>query len=160
RYCKLKGISALNLNQGIDCPSGPPVSQSASTATPAVLGGLGPYYCKPYFIYGVALDCQSKNHLAACLVEHKSMTLQAEFEQIAGDVKKVKTRPEDQELLDLYGLYKQATVGDVNIDKPGMVDLKGKAKWEAWNSRTGMSKDDAMTAYIVLAKEVINKYGM
>ncbi|XP_036395227.1 acyl-CoA-binding domain-containing protein 7 [Megalops cyprinoides] len=88
------------------------------------------------------------------------MTLQAEFEQIAGDVKKVKTRPEDQELLDLYGLYKQATVGDVNTDKPGMVDLKGKAKWEAWNSRTGMSKDDAMTAYIALAKEVINKYGM
>lgn len=40
--------------------------------------------------------------------------LQAEFEKIAEDVKKVKTRPTDQELLDLYGLYKQATVGDVN----------------------------------------------
>ncbi|KAJ8353929.1 hypothetical protein SKAU_G00214960 [Synaphobranchus kaupii] len=56
------------------------------------------------------------------------MTLQAEFDQIAGDVKKVKTRPEDQELLDLYGLYKQATVGDINTDKPGMLDVKGKAK--------------------------------
>ncbi|XP_066501823.1 acyl-CoA-binding domain-containing protein 7 [Hoplias malabaricus] len=88
------------------------------------------------------------------------MTLQKEFEQHAEDVKKVKTRPSDQELLDLYGLYKQATVGDINIDKPGMVDLKGKAKWEAWNSRKGMSKDDAMTAYIALAKEAIDKYGM
>ncbi|XP_072515185.1 acyl-CoA-binding domain-containing protein 7 [Salminus brasiliensis] len=87
------------------------------------------------------------------------MTLQKEFEQYADDVKKVKTRPTDQELLDMYGLYKQAIVGDINIDKPGMTDLKGKAKWEAWNSRKGMSKDDAMTAYIALAKENINKYG-
>uniref|UniRef100_A0AAR2J7P5 ACB domain-containing protein n=1 Tax=Pygocentrus nattereri TaxID=42514 RepID=A0AAR2J7P5_PYGNA len=83
-----------------------------------------------------------------------------EFAQYADDVKKVKTRPTDQELLDLYGLYKQAVVGDINIDKPGMTDLKGKAKWDAWNSRKGMSKDDAMTAYIALAKESINKYGM
>lgn len=43
--------------------------------------------------------------------------LQAEFEQIAEDVKKVKAKPTDQELLDLYGLYKQATVGDVNTGK-------------------------------------------
>ncbi len=33
---------------------------------------------------------------------------------MAEDVKKVKTRPSDQELLDLYGLYKQAVVGDIN----------------------------------------------
>ncbi|KAM9436795.1 acyl-CoA-binding domain-containing protein 7 [Clarias gariepinus] len=86
--------------------------------------------------------------------------LQAEFEKIAADVKKVKSRPSDQELLDIYGLYKQAVVGDINIDAPGMVDLKGKAKWDAWNSRKGMSTEDAMTEYISLAKEVINKYGM
>ncbi|KAI5612002.1 peroxisomal carnitine O-octanoyltransferase, partial [Silurus asotus] len=59
----------------------------------------------------------------------------AEFEKIAADVKQLKTRPSDQELLDLYGLYKQATVGDINIDAPGMMDMKGKAKWDAWNSR-------------------------
>ncbi|XP_075868885.1 acyl-CoA-binding domain-containing protein 7 isoform X2 [Nelusetta ayraudi] len=85
---------------------------------------------------------------------------QAEFEQIAADVQKVKTRPTDQELLDLYGLFKQANVGDVNTDRPGMLDFKGKAKWDAWESRKGMSKDDAMTAYIKLGKEVISKYGM
>ncbi|XP_060756922.1 acyl-CoA-binding domain-containing protein 7 [Neoarius graeffei] len=86
--------------------------------------------------------------------------LQAEFEKIATDVKQIKSRPSDQELLDLYGLYKQAVVGDVNIDAPGTFDMKGKAKWDAWNSRKGMSTEDAMTAYITLAKEVINKYGM
>ncbi|XP_051574956.1 acyl-CoA-binding domain-containing protein 7-like [Myxocyprinus asiaticus] len=88
------------------------------------------------------------------------MTLQAEFKQYAENVKKVKTRPTDQELLDLYGLYKQAVVGDINIDKPGIMDMKGKAKWEAWNSRKGMSNEDAMNAYISLAKDAIEKYGM
>ncbi|KAK5862311.1 hypothetical protein PBY51_017721 [Eleginops maclovinus] len=88
------------------------------------------------------------------------MASQAEFEKLAEDVKKVKTRPTDEELLELYGLYKQATVGDVNTERPGMLDFKGKAKWDAWNSRKEMSKDDAMSAYIALAKEVISKYGM
>ncbi|KAM6967777.1 acyl-CoA-binding domain-containing protein 7 [Aplochiton taeniatus] len=88
------------------------------------------------------------------------MSLQTEFEQFADNVKKIKTRPTDQELLDTYGLYKQAIFGDIHVDKPGMMDIKGKAKWEAWNSRKGMSKDDAMAAYITTAKGIINKYGM
>ncbi|XP_029593692.1 acyl-CoA-binding domain-containing protein 7 isoform X2 [Salmo trutta] len=59
------------------------------------------------------------------------------FERVADDVKKVKSRPSDQELLDMYGLYKQAIFADINIDKPGMLDMKGKTKWEAWDSRKG-----------------------
>ncbi|XP_063054706.1 acyl-CoA-binding domain-containing protein 7 [Engraulis encrasicolus] len=88
------------------------------------------------------------------------MVSQAEFEQHADDVKKVKTRPTDQELLDLYGLYKQATVGDVNTDRPGMLDMKGKAKWDAWDSRKGLSNQEAMDKYVELAKEIIAKYGL
>ncbi|XP_034467976.1 acyl-CoA-binding protein homolog isoform X2 [Hippoglossus hippoglossus] len=88
------------------------------------------------------------------------MSHQEEFEKMAEDVKKVKTKPSDQELLDLYGLYKQSMVGDVNIGQPGMFDMKGKAKWNAWDSRKGMSKDDAMSAYITMAKEIISKSGM
>uniref|UniRef100_H2SW72 Acyl-CoA binding domain containing 7 n=1 Tax=Takifugu rubripes TaxID=31033 RepID=H2SW72_TAKRU len=84
----------------------------------------------------------------------------SQFEKIAEDVKKVKTRPTDQELLDLYGLYKQAIVGDVNTDRPGLLDLKGKAKWDAWESRKGMSQDEAMSDYINLGNEVISKYGI
>uniref|UniRef100_A0A3Q0RR64 Acyl-CoA binding domain containing 7 n=1 Tax=Amphilophus citrinellus TaxID=61819 RepID=A0A3Q0RR64_AMPCI len=82
------------------------------------------------------------------------------FEKVAEDVKKVKAKPTDEELLVLYGLYKQALVGDINTERPGMLDLKGKAKWDAWESRKGMSKDDAMSAYITQAKEVIGKYGL
>lgn len=50
----------------------------------------------------------------------------AEFEKAADDVKKLKTKPNDSELLELYGLFKQASVGDVNTERPGMLDFKGR----------------------------------
>ena len=53
-------------------------------------------------------------------------------------------------LLDLYALYKQATTGDVAGNRPGMLDIKGRAKYDAWAKRKGMTKDAAMTAYIAL----------
>jgi diazepam-binding inhibitor (GABA receptor modulating acyl-CoA-binding protein) len=53
-------------------------------------------------------------------------------------------------LLELYALYKQATSGDVNGSRPGMLDVKGRAKYDAWAKRKGMTKDAAMQAYIDL----------
>nr|CAH7752265.1 unnamed protein product [Callosobruchus chinensis] len=49
-------------------------------------------------------------------------------------------------MLELYGLYKQATVGDVNIAKPS--DFEGAAKWNAWNSRKGMAGKSAKEQYV------------
>ncbi|XP_034985466.1 acyl-CoA-binding domain-containing protein 7 [Zootoca vivipara] len=88
------------------------------------------------------------------------MTLEADFNTVAEKVKKLKAKPTDDELKELYGLYKQSTVGNINIECPGMLDLKGKAKWEAWNLKKGMSKEDAMKAYISKANEMIQKYGL
>lgn len=51
-------------------------------------------------------------------------------------------------LLELYALYKQATAGDVAGSRPGMLDVKGRAKYDAWAARKGMTKDGAMQAYI------------
>jgi len=76
------------------------------------------------------------------------MSNSAEFTAAAERVKNLATKPSDQDLLELYGLFKQATVGDVNTERPGMMDFKGKAKWDAWNGRKGTSKEDAETAYI------------
>ncbi len=53
-------------------------------------------------------------------------------------------------MLELYALYKQATVGDVTGDRPGMLDLRGRAKYDAWARRKGMAKDAAMQAYVEL----------
>uniref|UniRef100_A0A8C6XF54 Acyl-CoA binding domain containing 7 n=1 Tax=Naja naja TaxID=35670 RepID=A0A8C6XF54_NAJNA len=84
----------------------------------------------------------------------------ADFEAAAEKIKTLKSKPTDDELKELYGLYKQATVGDINIECPGMLDLKGRAKWEAWNLKKGISKDDAMKTYISKANEMIQKYGI
>jgi acyl-CoA-binding protein len=53
-------------------------------------------------------------------------------------------------MLELYALYKQATAGDVSGSRPGMMDLRGRAKYDAWAKQKGMTKDAAMTAYITL----------
>ena len=53
-------------------------------------------------------------------------------------------------MLELYALYKQATSGDVSGSRPGMMDVRGRAKFDAWAKRKGMSKDAAMQAYIDL----------
>ncbi|KAF8771241.1 putative acyl-CoA-binding protein like [Argiope bruennichi] len=65
------------------------------------------------------------------------MSLDEKFNSAAASVKDMKNRPSDSELLELYALYKQATIGDCNIDQPGALDLKAKAKWEAWNGKKG-----------------------
>ena len=53
-------------------------------------------------------------------------------------------------MLEMYALYKQGTVGDVSGARPGMLDLKGRAKYDAWTKQKGKSKDAAMEAYIAL----------
>ena len=53
-------------------------------------------------------------------------------------------------LLELYALYKQATSGDVDGSRPGMIDVRGRAKYDAWAKRKGLTKDAAMEQYIAL----------
>ncbi|TMW49754.1 hypothetical protein DOY81_005176 [Sarcophaga bullata] len=88
------------------------------------------------------------------------MATQEEFNKAAEDVKNLNTTPSDNDLLELYSLYKQATVGDCNTDKPGFLDFKGKAKWEAWNNRKGMSTTDATNAYVEKVKGLITSHGL
>ena len=85
--------------------------------------------------------------------------LDQEFQQAADQVKNLASRPSDQELLELYGLFKQASVGDCDQPKPGMFQLKEKAKHEAWESKKGMGKEEAKKAYISLSKKLQENYG-
>jgi len=60
------------------------------------------------------------------------------FELAAEEIQnffKAKGETSDDNKLALYSLYKQGTVGNNTTPKPGMLDFKGKAKWEAWNKR-------------------------
>uniref|UniRef100_A0A1B0DKX9 Uncharacterized protein n=1 Tax=Phlebotomus papatasi TaxID=29031 RepID=A0A1B0DKX9_PHLPP len=65
------------------------------------------------------------------------MGLKEDFDKAAEEVKKLKASPSNEDLLELYALFKQATVGDCNTARPGMLDLKGKAKWDSWNGKKG-----------------------
>jgi len=79
---------------------------------------------------------------------------QAEFDKAAEEVKNLSTKPADDQLLKLYGLFKQATVGDVNTARPGMMDFKGKAKWDAWESCKGKDKATAQKEYVAFVQEL------
>ncbi|XP_031635174.1 acyl-CoA-binding domain-containing protein 7-like [Contarinia nasturtii] len=88
------------------------------------------------------------------------MGLEEDFTKAAEDVKNLKETPADGDLLELYALYKQATVGDVNTTRPGLLDFKGKAKWDAWNHKKGTDSEKAKQDYVNKAQELIEKVGL
>jgi acyl-CoA-binding protein len=78
------------------------------------------------------------------------MELSAKFEDAQVRVKQLAKTPSTDDLLELYALYKQATAGDVSGSRPGMLDMKGRAKFDAWSKKKGTNKDGAMTKYVAL----------
>lgn len=70
------------------------------------------------------------------------------FTTALADVEELPERPGNQDLLQLYALYKQATVGDAAGDRPGMIDFVKRAKYDAWALLAGTSQDDAKQAYV------------
>lgn len=64
-----------------------------------------------------------------------------------------KTNVDNKTKLEFYGLYKQATIGDVNTSRPGIFDAVGRAKWSSWSSKKGMGKEEAMRQYIELSRK-------
>lgn len=87
-----------------------------------------------------------------------TMALKDDFEAAQLQVKKLTERPSNEELLDLYALFKQATEGDNDTKKPGVFDLKGQFKWKQWKSKEGMGSDQAMQAYVDLVNTLLGKY--
>jgi diazepam-binding inhibitor (GABA receptor modulating acyl-CoA-binding protein) len=64
-------------------------------------------------------------------------------------------QPTQDDQLYFYSYYKQAIVGDVNTERPGMLNFVGKAKWDAWNERKGCSKEEAYTKYVEKLLEIL-----
>ena len=83
------------------------------------------------------------------------MELQQRFEQAVADSKTLSSKPSNDILLQLYSLYKQATEGDINVEAPSNpFDIVGKAKYNAWESLKGKSKEDSMNEYIALVQQL------
>ncbi|SNS68751.1 Acyl-CoA-binding protein [Noviherbaspirillum humi] len=82
------------------------------------------------------------------------MTLQEQFDQAFADSKKLPERPDNMTLLRIYALYKQATEGDTQGERPGFSDMVGRFKWDAWDALRGTSQEDAMQKYVDLIDEL------
>jgi diazepam-binding inhibitor (GABA receptor modulator, acyl-CoA-binding protein) len=79
------------------------------------------------------------------------MDLKAAFDQAVTDSKKLASKPDNDTLLKIYSLYKQATAGDAPEDAGyGMFDFVAKAKHESWKALKSMEPDEAMQKYIDL----------
>jgi acyl-CoA-binding protein len=88
-------------------------------------------------------------------MQRTAMTPTSERFQAAVEAsKQLPRRPDNDTLLQLYALYKQATLGDNADPLPGIFDLVGRAKYDAWASVKGLSRETAMERYATLVEQL------
>ena len=81
--------------------------------------------------------------------------LEKRFREAALAVKSLNTKPDNNTLLELYALYKRATVGRNVTSKPWAIQLEARAKWDAWKSKDNITVEKAMETYIRLVDQLI-----
>jgi len=81
-------------------------------------------------------------------------TLQAQFESAAQAATSLAKRPDNETMLRLYALFKQAKSGDAGGKRPGMFDMVGRAKHDAWAALQGTPREAAMRDYIALVESL------
>ncbi len=86
------------------------------------------------------------------------MALLDDFQAAVVQSKELTKRPSNEELLDLYALFKQATDGDVSGERPGGFDFKAIAKYDAWAEKKGTPKEKAMEEYVALVNTLKQSY--
>ena len=84
--------------------------------------------------------------------------LEINFQKAIEYIKNLSQDPSNEELLELYGLYKQATLGNNNTNKPSIFNYKGLKKWQSWTSFKDITSDMAKTKYILLVQKLVNEY--
>ena len=83
------------------------------------------------------------------------MSLQDDFDDATKRVKTLSKSPSNDTLLELYGLFKQATSGDVSGKKPSRLNMVARAKYEAWENHQGLDSEQAKQDYIALVDRLI-----
>jgi len=89
----------------------------------------------------------------------RCMATQAEFEAAKDRLGNLLEDPDNETKLKMYALFKQATVGPVNTERPGMTDFVGRFKWDAWKGLGEMSQEEARAAYVGVVQELEAKEG-
>lgn len=86
------------------------------------------------------------------------MSLLDDFNLAVSQSKALTQRPTNEELLELYALFKQASDGDVSGERPGGFDFKAIAKYDAWAGKKGLEKEAAMSKYVALVQKLKEQY--
>jgi pimeloyl-ACP methyl ester carboxylesterase/acyl-CoA-binding protein len=100
-------------------------------------------------------ECTSANVVkletapAAATAEPASLQLrfEAAVEKVASAPKDGPMKPSNEMKLRMYALYRQARDGDVQGKRPGMMDVVGRFKYDAWAELKGLSREEAMRRY-------------
>ena len=83
------------------------------------------------------------------------MELKEKFEKAAAESKNLASKPSNETLLQLYSLYKQGSVGDIDTEPPSNpFDFVAKAKYDAWAALKGKSAEDAKNEYVKLVSSL------
>jgi diazepam-binding inhibitor (GABA receptor modulating acyl-CoA-binding protein) len=85
------------------------------------------------------------------------MSVQEEFTRAQADVQGLAQRPDNATLLKLYALYKQGTQGDATGSRPGVFDLVGRAKYDAWKGLAGKAPEAAQADYVALVNQLLGR---
>ncbi len=80
--------------------------------------------------------------------------LKAGFDKAVKESKELPEKPDNQTLLQIYSLYKQATEGDNDGKRPGFTDMVGRVKFDAWAALKGKGGDEAMQEYVDLIESL------
>jgi acyl-CoA thioester hydrolase len=91
------------------------------------------------------------------IVNNNMTPLEEKFEEAKKRVLELTAKPSNDKMLELYALNKQATIGDINAEKPAMFDFVAAAKFNAWTTKKGMSKEDAQQKYIDFVEGLFQK---
>lgn len=98
------------------------------------------------------------------------MDINAQFQAAADQVNNLPGDVAAKHMTELYGLYKQATEGDVNmqndeVDATGADQASGpaglsQAQWDSWNQFKGVSEEEAKRRYVAKTAEITGGAGL
>uniref|UniRef100_A0A182P6V8 Acyl-CoA-binding domain-containing protein 6 n=1 Tax=Anopheles epiroticus TaxID=199890 RepID=A0A182P6V8_9DIPT len=80
--------------------------------------------------------------------------LEASFAQATKFLERNTAQFKQEQLLQFYGLYKQATVGPCNTPKPAIYSMAARAKWYAWDKVGKLETGAAMKEYVRLLDQL------
>ncbi len=86
-----------------------------------------------------------------------TLSIEKKFKRASKRILSLDERPDDNTMLRLYSLYKQATEGDATGRLPIAKGMVAVAKWKSWKKLEGTDPEDAMASYCEIADVLLNE---